>query len=403
MGATHNSVLCRVTEGRTWAHLSSWCIIACFTFSCGNAAEYRTVLRSMEMDYSIFEEECGRQHPGVPGYLSALRDGVLYATQSRHLGAYDLRNGSELWRFKDPDFCVREFVPLEGRVVLIQTREPYQPRQYPNSIFLDYFVVALDSETGVVLWRNELPGDVVPGSLAVQGDSIYLAGQWLWSQLINDVRGDEIPQIYAVDLESGSTRWSSPLQSLRSAREYNPISTVTLVPDEGGVLVHKTAIYGSWDAEFFESGTGMRRWAFPVRARKGKTNPHSRVGPIANGRFPIFRNQTAGVYSMDVYSLQTGEKLASIVGEWGEWSPHCGSRHFDNQIMYQYCLGTLSAFDLETGKPIWTSELGIERGVKGNTRGYRAIDLQGGVISVGADDGFIYLVNAKDGEIRGRG
>jgi len=350
------------------------------------------------MDYSSFEGECDKQHPSVPGFLSARDDDLLYATPSRMLGAYDPQNGSERWRFKDPEFCVRELVPSERRLVVIETRRQPEPKIYLTPVFytLDYVLVALDSETGTPLWRTELPGDVVPGSLTVQGDRIYLTGRLLWSQLENDVRGDEIPQLHAVDLADGSIRWSSPLQSMRSVADYNPIATVTLRPAEGAVLVFKTSIYGSWDAEAFESDTGVRRWAIPVqpRSEKGKAIERPQLGLVSNGRFSLVRGT-----ALDFYSLVTGEWLERIEAEW--W-PDGYLRHLEKHVMYEYRGGNLGAFSMETGKRIWTSELGEKKNWKHQTRGNRGIDIRGDVLSIGSGDGYIYLVNTEDGKIRGR-
>jgi outer membrane protein assembly factor BamB len=102
---------------------------------------------------------------------------------------------------------------------------------------------------------------------------------------------------------------------------------------------------------------------------------------------------------MERYSLETGEKIDRVEGEWLEY--HSELR-IENQQMYQYWAGFLRAFDLTTGKTLWVRELGIERDWKGGTKGHCPMDIQGGVISICADDGFIYLVNAEDGSIRDR-
>jgi outer membrane protein assembly factor BamB len=85
-----------------------------------------------------------------------------------------------------------------------------------------------------------------------------------------------------------------------------------------------------------------------------------------------------------------------------EWLEQHSEMRFEDQTMYQYWMGYLRAFDLATGRTRWVSELGIEVGWKGQTKDHCPMDIQGGVISIGADDGFIYLVNADDGRIRDR-
>jgi outer membrane protein assembly factor BamB len=263
----------------------------------------------------------------------------------------------------------------------------------------------VDANSGSVLWRTELPSDVIGTSLAVRGDSIYVAGYMLWSQFekrLNQVKSGErrlgalieIPQLHAIDLETGSIRWSRPLQPYYEKHER--IHRATLMPAENGVLVHKNSIRGRRDAEFFDSSTGERRWAISVlpRPERWKPRPPSWLGPVAYERFAVFREK-----SMDLYSIQTGEKLDSTEGEWLEYF---SEMQFENQRMYQYWRGYLRAFDLTTGKTIWVRELGIDVGWKGNTDGHCPMHIVDGVISIGADDGFIYLVNAEDGSIRAR-
>jgi outer membrane protein assembly factor BamB len=385
-------------------NLSSWCLIACLTLSCGSGYEFVTDLHTTEYDRSVIDEQC-RYVSGLPGYQSALRDGVFYATPGWILSAFDLQKRSYLWRLQDPEFCVREFVLVEDQIIVVQTKQPPQSERirYRNGWRLDYFVAALDANSGAVLWRTELPSDVI--GLAVHGDSIYLAGHSLWSEvkrLQSQMKRSErrawieIPQLHAVDLETGSIRWSRPLQPYHEKDDQ--ISRATLMPVEAGVLVHKNSLRRRRDAEFFDSSTGERRWAISVMPRPEKRKPQTPswlgLGPVENGRFAVFRGKT-----MDVYSLQTGEKIDSIEGEWLE---HYSEMRFKDQTMYQYRRGFLRAFDLATGKTVWVRELGIEVGVKGITKGHCPMDIRGGVISIGADDGFIYLVNTEDGSIRGR-
>jgi len=80
------------------------------------------------------------------------------------------------------------------------------------------------------------------------------------------------------------------------------------------------------------------------------------MGPVANGRFAVFREK-----SMDVYSLEAGEKFENVEGE---WLKRPTEMQVENQRMYQYRAGFLRAFDLTSGKTIWVRNLGIKKDLR---------------------------------------
>ena len=227
-------------------------------------------------------------------------------------------------------------------------------------------------------WRAATEGDVI-SSPAIAGDEVFIGS------------GDG--HLYALDLATGARRW-----------RYDAGSPVSSSPALGGGLVFAAARDGSIFA--VDIARGSRRW----RVTTGSALPLP-WGHESGDHFissPAFVNGTVvagggdgGVYAIDAASgrvkwrARTGGRVRSSPAV-ADGRVYVGS--YDGRI---YC------FDLATGAERWrydTEGVKLESASFGFDR--RSIQsspaVSGGVVYVGARDGFLYAIDAADGHLRWR-
>lgn len=136
-------------------------------------------------------------------------DRVLFTDASETLYALDASNGKELWRHqrKSP-----ESFTIKGSG---------HPTVVDGEVFCGFAdgrLVALEFDTGDVIWEVDLSGDAtrltdVDGQVHVDGDTLYAAS----------FSGG----LYAVDRFSGEILWRMPLQSVGDVKLYQNLLYVT--------------------------------------------------------------------------------------------------------------------------------------------------------------------------------
>jgi outer membrane protein assembly factor BamB len=227
-------------------------------------------------------------------------------------------------------------------------------------------------------WRAPTDGDVV-SSPAIANGVVYVGS------------GDG--GLYALDLATGARRW-----------RYDARSPVSSSPAVGGGLVFATARDGSIFA--VDAASGTRRWRLTTGpdlplAWGHESGDHFLSSPAYVDGTIVVGAGDGGIYALDAatgkrkWRAQTeGRVRASPAVANGR--VYAGS--YDGRV---YC------YDLSTGALRWRYETeGVT--LKSGSYGFDRRSIQsspavdGGVVYVGARDGFLYAISADSGKLRWR-
>jgi outer membrane protein assembly factor BamB len=148
----------------------------------------------------------------------AVRDGTVHVTSWPYrAAAYDAATGDRQWRRDLDDQLVLPPVATPLGVVV-------PSRQY---------AWLLDSEDGTTLWRRDLDGNATESTPAVADGRVFLT--------------DEQGSLYALDLATGETEWTAPLDGVAAP-----------VVADGVVYAVRSGV----ELLAFDAATGDRRFRF---------------------------------------------------------------------------------------------------------------------------------------------
>ncbi|EFO32935.1 quinoprotein ethanol dehydrogenase [Roseibium sp. TrichSKD4] len=190
-----------------------------------------------------------------------VHDGVIYATASySRMFALDAKTGKKLWQFSArlPE-GIRPCCDVVNRGAAI-----YGDKVYMG--LLDASIVALDKNTGKVIWRKRF-GDYKVGYTMTGAPTIIHDKKSGRDLLIHGSSGDEfgiVGKLYARDPETGEEVWMRPLVQGHVGRYMGEPSTPTGDPnapswprDENGELVEAWRHGGGapWQSASFDVET----------------------------------------------------------------------------------------------------------------------------------------------------
>lgn len=190
-----------------------------------------------------------------------IHDGIIYATASySRMFALDAKTGKKLWQYSArlPE-GIRPCCDVVNRGAAI-----YGDKVYMG--LLDASVVALDKNTGEVIWRKKF-GDYKVGYTMTGAPTIIHDAKTGRDLLIHGSSGDEfgiVGKLFARDPETGEEIWMRPLVQGHMGRYMGKDSTVTGDPnapswprDENGDLVEAWHHGGGapWQSASFDVDT----------------------------------------------------------------------------------------------------------------------------------------------------
>jgi len=150
-----------------------------------------------------------------------IHEGVLFiANWPYQVSAYDLTDGSTLWQ-RERDDQMQLCTPVTDAGVIVTSR---------NGVTL------LSARNGEPIWERDLDGNATDGTAAVTDTSVFLS--------------DGLETFYALDLETGETRWSTPFD-----QETKPV-----VADGSVYAVEQNASLVAFDVD---TGTEQFRYDPP--------------------------------------------------------------------------------------------------------------------------------------------
>ncbi len=159
----------------------------------------------------------------LPRRLVAIDD-VVYVTLGLDapLAALDATTGNTL-RTYEGTRATEEVISCDGLLVLVTADEPFQQPTHPEKLLYDWpesarNVMAVEAESGEVLWKHEFPW-VVPLTLAADTKRVYF---------------HDGEKIVCLDRQSGEQVWSSP--PVERKKPLPSYYAPTLVVHDGVVL-----------------------------------------------------------------------------------------------------------------------------------------------------------------------
>jgi len=295
---------------------------------------------------------------GVMQAAPTVVDGAAYVgSADGHLYAVDTQTLQEKWKF-DAGRTVISTPAVAGGTVYFGSGcvggGPQRCNDPPGS---DYYVYALDLETGQEKWRFGTSGAVVSSPLFADG-VVYF--------------GSEDRHLYALEAQTGQEKW-------RFKTEDALWSSPAL--DDGIVYIGDGCIYcgstGNRHLYAIDSQTGQELWRF-------ETGGWVEATPAVADGVVYIGSGDRHIYAVD---SQTGQELWRF--ETG--SAVSGAPAISDSVVYAASKdGNLYAIDGQTGGELWKFE----------TEGplLHGPAVADGVVYVGSIDRFFYAVEGQTGE-----
>lgn len=324
----------------------------------------------------------GRSTPVIHGnrlYLQTTTSGDVSLTQER-LVAVDAASGRVLWDHKVSQYL--SDVPQHRAAWASPAVDPAT-----GNIFM--FTVSAEllafSPQGAVLWKRSLPEEY--GAITTHGGrttSPIVEGNMVILNTLLQGWGDLARpgnRYFAFDKATGQTIWISAPQS----RHYDTNYSSPIVVDVNGV---RQLIVGGTDGVFhgIKVNTGQPVWSLEVSKRAILNSPLFRDNTvyIAHGEENIDTTEMGMIAAVD--ATGTGVLTGAAI----KWKTHNFMPTFASPVMDAERLygmdnsGILGAFDLKTGKELWTKVLGTLQ--KGSPT------LADGKLYVGTENGKFYIL-----------
>jgi outer membrane protein assembly factor BamB len=324
----------------------------------------------------------GRSTPVIHGnrlYLQTTTAGDVSLTQER-LVAVDATSGKVLWEQKVSQFL--SDVPQHRAAWASPAVDPAT-----GNIFM--FTVSAEllafSPEGKLLWKRSLPEEY--GAITTHGGrttSPIIEGDMVILNTLLQGWGDLARpgnRYFAFDKTTGQTIWISAPQT----RHYDTNYSSPIVVDVNGV---RQLIVGGTDGVFhgIKVNTGQPVWSLEVSKRAILNSPIFRDNTvyIAHGEENIDTTEMGMLAAVDA----TG--IGVLTGAAIKWKTHNFMPTFASPVMDAERLygmdnsAILAAFDLKTGKELWTKTLGTLQ--KGSPT------LADGKLYIGTENGKFYII-----------
>lgn len=230
-------------------------------------------------------------------------------------------------------------------------------------------VVKLDKKTGALLWAKSVPSTVIAAPLAI-GDKVF----------VKSINGE----VTALNAQTGTPLWNYqqtlPSLILRDTSDSVAYEQLLLAGFSNGVLIA------------FEQMSGNIRWIKQVSTPEGKTDVE-RMADIAATPQLIGDIVYAATYQGKIlaFNAQTQDTLWSAdVSTYNDFSLS------DTALFAGDNDGNIIAIDRQSGAILWKQDALRYRYVTAPTY------IDNDVIAVGDKEGYLHLLNAKDGHFIAR-
>lgn len=321
--------------------------------------------KSDPLEYTVFETANEvRSTPVVVGdnlYIGNHDTGELFA--------FDVHSGEQLWENQAPNWIHSEMIYHDEKVYVGIGNRFFQDNGIRGTG--DNGVLALDAETGEIVWEFETEGEVMP-TPAYYDDALYIT------------TGDR--HIYKLDPDSGELLHKAEIGSVVSMSAPN-ITDDTLYVGGSGPMPYEFSAYNLTDDEF------IWQTEFPdVVAGLDDVPPAVSDNIVVTTAVEgSYEDPEHFMYAMDT---ATGEML------WKE-SFGTGDMVKNNKsgapIIYEGNIyvgspitKTFYAYDLKTGEKQWEFENEVMKAPP---------VAQDGIVYFGNTKGFLYALDAETGEL----
>lgn len=324
----------------------------------------------------------GRSTPVIHGnrlYLQTTTTGDVSLTQER-LVAVDANSGRVLWEHRVSQYL--SDVPQHRAAWASPAVDPATGNIFMFTVSAELLAL---SPQGAVLWKRSLPEEY--GAITthggrttspiVEGDMVILNTLLQgWGDL-----GRPGNRYFAFDKTTGQTMWISAPQT----RHYDTNYSSPIVVNVNGM---RQLIVGGTDGVFhgLQANTGKPVWSLEVSKRAILGSPLFRENTvyIAHGEENIDTTEMGMLAAVDATGagVLTG---AAIKWKTHNFMPTFASPVMDAERLYGVDNGAiLGAFDLKTGKELWTKTLGTLQ--KGSPT------LADGKLYIGTENGKFYIL-----------
>ncbi|HUR20599.1 MAG TPA: PQQ-binding-like beta-propeller repeat protein [Vicinamibacterales bacterium] len=324
----------------------------------------------------------GRSTPVIHGnrlYLQTTTTGDISTTQER-LVAVDATSGRVLWDHKVSQFL--SDVPQHRAAWASPAVDPASGNIFMFTVSAELLAFAPD---GKVLWTRSLPEEY--GAITTHGGrttSPIVEGNMVILNTLLQGWGDlgrPGNRYFAFDKTTGQTVWISAPQS----KHYDTNYSSPIVADVNGM---RQLMVGGTDGVFYgiKANTGQPVWSLEVSKRAILNSPIFRDNTVyvAHGEENIDTTEMGMLAAVDA----TGAGV--LTGAAIKWKTHNFMPTFASPVMDAERLygvdnsAILGAFDLKTGKELWTKTLGTLQ--KGSPT------LADGKLYIGTENGKFYIL-----------
>jgi outer membrane protein assembly factor BamB len=324
----------------------------------------------------------GRSTPVIHGnrlYLQTTTTGDVALTQER-LVAVDATSGKVVWEHKVSQFL--SDVPQHRAGWASPAVDPASGNIFMFTVSAELLALSPD---GKVVWTRSLPEEY--GAITTHGGrttSPIVEGNMVILNTLLQGWGDlgrPGNRYFAFDTATGQTIWISAPQS----KHYDTNYSSPIVADVNGM---RQLIVGGTDGVFhgLKVNTGQPVWSLEVSKRAILNSPIFRDNTIyiAHGEENIDTTEMGMLAAVD--ATGTGVLTGAAI----KWKTHNFMPTFASPVMDAERLygvdnsGILAAFDLKTGKQLWTKTLGTLQ--KGSPT------LADGKLYIGTENGKFYIL-----------
>jgi len=255
-------------------------------------------------------------------------DGVLFAgARNGVFYALDAKSGALRWKFAADAPITATAAVADGIAYFISAS---------NTIY------ALNAADGALVWKRttgaDLPFDAMAGFAMVQDWDYWSSSPLAYEGRVCVGSGDG--KIYALDAKTGAVIW-----------RHATAGRVRSSPATDG----KTIYVGSFDGTMraLDIASGKPRWVFHTKGNPVFPAGSIQSSPALAGGLVIFGARDYNLYALDAKS---GREVweQSVKNSWVPSTPAIA----DGQVYVGSADGrALLAYDLATGKPLWTTPL----------------------------------------------
>tara|TARA_B110000014_G_scaffold262980_2_gene258361 strand:- start:10467 stop:11642 length:1176 start_codon:yes stop_codon:yes gene_type:complete len=280
-------------------------------------------------------------------------DFIYFASSEGEIVSLSSTTGKEVWVKKTRDY-ISASTGFGYKKIFIGT--------------LDGEIVAFNSKDGLQLWRTQLTSEIL--SPPVTDGSIVIAQT-------------SDGKVTALDFKSGAIDWvySSKVPNLSLRGTSTPLIA-------GGQVI---ATFANGKAVMISSDSGSVRWELPLSINEGKSELERIVDidgqAVIDGKFYVAASYQGNITSID---LTNGRPV------WQEkFSTTKDLTNVRSRIVGINAKDIIEGFGLSTGITLW-QQAGLK--LRGLTS---PVSLQSNII-VGDSEGYIHILDSKNGDLIGR-